>query len=252
MFAVLEREEDAPVAAERVGHEVGPAVPQARPDIGGQARRRRAVLVRASARLVANSSTTAMRTPAKRTAAGGDEQQSGIRPIGGHRPQFVKPRSISHDCADSAGATFVDLFEYQGKQLFARYGIPVSPGAPATTVTQAVEEADALGYPVVVKAQVQVGGRGKAGGIKLAPTPPRPAPTPRPSSAWTSRATSSRSCGSRRRATSPRSTTRRSRSTVRRSCTSACSRRRAASRSSRWRRRIPTPSRGSTSIRSTA
>ena len=55
-----------------------------------------------------------------------------------------------------------------GKQLFARYGIPVSPGAPATTVAQAVEEADALGYPVVVKAQVQVGGRGKAGGIKLA------------------------------------------------------------------------------------
>jgi succinyl-CoA synthetase beta subunit len=63
---------------------------------------------------------------------------------------------------------FVDLFEYQGKQLFARYGIPVSPGAPATTVAQAVEEADAIGYPVVVKAQVQVGGRGKAGGIKLA------------------------------------------------------------------------------------
>ncbi|HXY92644.1 MAG TPA: ADP-forming succinate--CoA ligase subunit beta [Acidimicrobiia bacterium] len=62
----------------------------------------------------------------------------------------------------------MDLFEYQGKQLFARYGIPVSPGAPATTVTQAVEEADGLGYPVVVKAQVQVGGRGKAGGIKLA------------------------------------------------------------------------------------
>ncbi len=62
----------------------------------------------------------------------------------------------------------MDLFEYQGKLLFARYGIPVSPGAPATTVAQAVEEADALGYPVVVKAQVQVGGRGKAGGIKLA------------------------------------------------------------------------------------
>ena len=62
----------------------------------------------------------------------------------------------------------MDLFEYQGKLLFARYGIPVSAGAPATTVAQAVEEADALGYPVVVKAQVQVGGRGKAGGIKLA------------------------------------------------------------------------------------
>jgi len=62
----------------------------------------------------------------------------------------------------------VDLFEYQGKQLFARYGIPVSPGGVADTVAEAVRAADAAGYPVVVKAQVQVGGRGKAGGIKLA------------------------------------------------------------------------------------
>jgi succinyl-CoA synthetase beta subunit len=62
----------------------------------------------------------------------------------------------------------VDLFEYQGKQLFARYGIPVSAGDVATTVDEAVRAADAAGYPVVVKAQVQVGGRGKAGGIKLA------------------------------------------------------------------------------------
>ncbi len=62
----------------------------------------------------------------------------------------------------------MDLFEYQGKQLFARYGIPVSDGAPVTTVPEAVEVADRIGYPVVVKAQVQVGGRGKAGGIKLA------------------------------------------------------------------------------------
>jgi succinyl-CoA synthetase beta subunit len=62
----------------------------------------------------------------------------------------------------------VDLFEYQGKQLFARYGIPVSPGGVAETVDEAVRAADAAGYPVVVKAQVQVGGRGKAGGIKLA------------------------------------------------------------------------------------
>jgi succinyl-CoA synthetase beta subunit len=62
----------------------------------------------------------------------------------------------------------LDLFEYQGKQLFARYGIPVSPGGVADTVDEAVAAADAAGYPVVVKAQVQVGGRGKAGGIKLA------------------------------------------------------------------------------------
>ena len=62
----------------------------------------------------------------------------------------------------------MDLFEYQGKQYFARYGIPVSAGAVADTVDDAVGAADGLGYPVVVKAQVQVGGRGKAGGIKLA------------------------------------------------------------------------------------
>jgi len=58
--------------------------------------------------------------------------------------------------------------EYQGKQYFARYGIPVSPGGVAVTPDEAVELAETLGYPVVVKAQVQVGGRGKAGGIKLA------------------------------------------------------------------------------------
>jgi len=62
----------------------------------------------------------------------------------------------------------VDLYEYQGKQFFARYDIPVSPGADVTTVDDAVAAADRIGYPVVVKAQVQVGGRGKAGGIKLA------------------------------------------------------------------------------------
>ena len=62
----------------------------------------------------------------------------------------------------------MDLFEYQGKQYFARYDIPISPGGPADTVDEAVAEADRAGYPVVVKAQVQVGGRGKAGGIQLA------------------------------------------------------------------------------------
>lgn len=62
----------------------------------------------------------------------------------------------------------MDLFEYQGKQYFARFGIPVSPGDIADTVDDAVAVAERIGYPVVVKAQVQVGGRGKAGGIKLA------------------------------------------------------------------------------------
>ena len=64
----------------------------------------------------------------------------------------------------------MDLFEYQGKQYFARYGIPVSPGGEAETVDEAVSVAEGLEYPVVVKAQVRVGGRGKAGGIKLADT----------------------------------------------------------------------------------
>ncbi|MDQ6697093.1 MAG: ADP-forming succinate--CoA ligase subunit beta [Actinomycetota bacterium] len=62
----------------------------------------------------------------------------------------------------------MDLFEYQGKQFFASFDIPVSPGEAVTTVDAAVAAADRIGYPVVVKAQVQVGGRGKAGGVKLA------------------------------------------------------------------------------------
>jgi succinyl-CoA synthetase beta subunit len=65
----------------------------------------------------------------------------------------------------------LDLFEYQGKQYFARYDIPVSAGGIADTVEEAVAAAESAGYPVVVKAQVQVGGRGKAGGVKLAETP---------------------------------------------------------------------------------
>ena len=62
----------------------------------------------------------------------------------------------------------MDLFEYQGKQYFARFDIPVSAGGVAVTVDEAVAVAEKAQYPVVVKAQVQVGGRGKAGGIKLA------------------------------------------------------------------------------------
>jgi succinyl-CoA synthetase beta subunit len=65
----------------------------------------------------------------------------------------------------------VDLYEYQGKQLFARYGIPVSEGVIADTPAAARAAAERLGGPVVVKAQVLVGGRGKAGGIQLADDP---------------------------------------------------------------------------------
>jgi succinyl-CoA synthetase beta subunit len=62
----------------------------------------------------------------------------------------------------------MDLLEYQGKQLFARHEIPVPSGIPARTVDEAVAAADQIGYPCVVKAQVKIGGRGKAGGVKVA------------------------------------------------------------------------------------
>src|SRR5450631_1749563 len=62
----------------------------------------------------------------------------------------------------------MDLLEYQGKQLLARHGLTVSPGRAVTTVQDAVSAANEIGYPVVVKAQVLIGGRGKAGGVKLA------------------------------------------------------------------------------------
>jgi succinyl-CoA synthetase beta subunit len=62
----------------------------------------------------------------------------------------------------------VDLYEYQGKELFRRFGIPVSDGRLATSPEEAREAADELGGRVVVKAQVLTGGRGKAGGVKLA------------------------------------------------------------------------------------
>jgi succinyl-CoA synthetase beta subunit len=65
----------------------------------------------------------------------------------------------------------VDLYEYQGKELFRRAGIPVSDGRLAANPIEAREAAQQLGCPVVVKAQVLTGGRGKAGGIKLAATP---------------------------------------------------------------------------------
>ncbi len=65
----------------------------------------------------------------------------------------------------------MDLLEYQGKRYFARYGIPVSTGGVAASVEEAVAAADRCGYPAVVKAQVAVGGRGKAGGIKVAAGP---------------------------------------------------------------------------------
>ena len=69
---------------------------------------------------------------------------------------------------DDEGAPLVDLFEYQGKQFFAKFDMPVSPGEVAFTVDEAVAAAERLGAPVMVKAQVHTGGRGKAGGVKFA------------------------------------------------------------------------------------
>jgi succinyl-CoA synthetase beta subunit len=69
------------------------------------------------------------------------------------------------------GSAAVDLYEYQGKELFRQYGIPVSEGRLATSPEEARQAAEELGGQIVVKAQVLTGGRGKAGGIKLADTP---------------------------------------------------------------------------------
>ena len=63
----------------------------------------------------------------------------------------------------------MDLLEYQGKQLFAQFGIPVSDGRAVDSVEGALAAAEEVGYPVMVKAQVHAGGRGKAGGVKFAP-----------------------------------------------------------------------------------
>ena len=85
----------------------------------------------------------------------------------------------------------MDLFEYQARELFATHGVPVLPGGVAETPEEAGAIAERLGGRVVVKAQVKTGGRGKAGGVKLADDPDgRRGAAPRTSWAWTSRATS--------------------------------------------------------------
>src|SRR5512135_1166877 len=65
----------------------------------------------------------------------------------------------------------MNLHEYQGKELFRAAGLPVPPGEVAATAEEALAIAQKLGYPVVVKAQVLIGGRGKAGGVKVVATP---------------------------------------------------------------------------------
>jgi succinyl-CoA synthetase beta subunit len=65
----------------------------------------------------------------------------------------------------------MDLFEYQARDLFEAHGVPVLAGAVATTPEEAQRAAEKIGGKVVVKAQVKIGGRGKAGGVKLAENP---------------------------------------------------------------------------------
>src|SRR6266511_3209449 len=79
------------------------------------------------------------------------------------RASLVTARQYTHAA--------VDLYEYQGKELFKRFGIPVSEGRLATTPEEARRAAEEIGGQVVVKAQVLTGGRGKAGGVKLAEDP---------------------------------------------------------------------------------
>jgi succinyl-CoA synthetase beta subunit len=71
----------------------------------------------------------------------------------------------------SQGATILKIHEYQAKDILAKYGIPVQPGKVAHTPEEAEAIARELGEPVVIKAQVYVGGRGKAGGIQFGDTP---------------------------------------------------------------------------------
>src|SRR6266511_6317632 len=79
------------------------------------------------------------------------------------RASLVTARQYTHAA--------VDLYEYQGKELFKRFGIPVSEGRLATSPEEARKAAEEIGAQVVVKAQVLTGGRGKAGGVKLADDP---------------------------------------------------------------------------------
>ena len=134
----------------------------------------------------------------------------------------------------------MDLYEYQGKQLFARFGIPVSEGRLATTPEEARAAAEELGGQVVVKAQVLTGGRGKAGGIQLADAPDEAeARAPRHPRHGHPRARRRERLDREGLRDRDASTTSRSRSTAARRSRSSCSRRRAASTSRRSPRATP-------------
>src|SRR5690349_656207 len=80
----------------------------------------------------------------------------------------VKVKQTSVHLTDSE---LMDLFEYQAKELFAKHNVPTTPGRVTTSADDAKAIAEEIGKPVMVKAQVKTGGRGKAGGVKYAATP---------------------------------------------------------------------------------
>src|SRR5690606_21746355 len=87
------------------------------------------------------------------------------------RHPFV-PASADPGAPPMEGRSRVDLFEYQARDIFEKHGVPVLGGVVATTPEEARAGAEKLGGgTVVVKAQVKTGGRGKAGGVKLAHSP---------------------------------------------------------------------------------
>ncbi len=170
----------------------------------------------------------------------------------GRRARGGAWRSCSHTLAGSLAGP-MDLYEYQGKELFRRVGIPVSEGRLA------VNPAEARGGGAAARVPGRRQGPGadrrpRQGGRHQARREPRPRrrSARRRSSASTSAATSCASSGSRRRPTSSASTTSRSPSTAGRRSRSSCSRPRAASRSSRWPKRARTRSSSCTSTRSRA
>jgi succinyl-CoA synthetase beta subunit len=119
-------------------------------------------------RRAARLSTVLVDTGSGHPWAGTDQRDGHTRRIG------TRSASASRERASPAIASEednVDLYEYQGRDLFDRHGLPVLDGGVATTVEEAGAIAERLGGRVVVKAQVKVGGRGKAGGVKLAEHP---------------------------------------------------------------------------------
>ena len=101
----------------------------------------------------------------------------------------------------------MDLYEYQARDVFEKYGVPVLAGIVADTPEEVKAAAEKIGGVVVVKAQVKTGGRGKAGGVKVAKTPEEAYEAAKATSDSTSRATSSSASWSRRVRVSPRSST---------------------------------------------